>query len=583
MAERADERALLIYDDDCALCRIWVEAWRSETGDRVIYAPSREIAEKFPDIPRDRFRRSVQLIDVDGRRSEGAQAVFRVLAHAPGKGWLRKLYDAPFVAPVSEAVYRLAARHRGFFLNATRLLWGPKPSRPRYGLTVWIFLRALSLVYLVAFLSWLPQLPGLIGTGGILPAALPAAFYQIVALLGAAAALAAFAGRFVGPTLLAAWVLYLVVTSGAGEFAGFQWDRLLLETGFLALFLAPFRRTRVEDGRIEAPSTFVWLGRFLLFRVLFASGVAKLAYGDPSWRDLSAVARHLETQPLPTPLAWSAYHLPEGLLKAASFGTLAVELAVPFLFFMPRRLRLAGAAIAAAYLACVIATGNYAFFGWLALALCLLLLDDAVFERFLPKLKARRKSEPAVVGRFAAAVAAVLVVFGIAQTAAPVSPSMRSLAAAADALRVSGAYGLFPTVPASRQEVVIEGSMDGVEWKPYGFAHKPGDVKRAPSFVAPFQPRLDWHMWYAAVSPIEANPWFAPLVAGLLRGSEPVLALLGENPFPDAPPAYVRATLYRYRFTTPEERALDGAWWRAAMRIEYFPATSITAYPGGPR
>ena len=581
MADRADERALLIYDGDCAFCRLWVEAWREETGDRVIYAPSREIAEKFPDIPRAKYRRAVQLIDVDGRRLEGAQAVFRVLSHAPGRGWLIKLYEAPLVAPVSEWAYGLVSRHRAFFLRAAKLLWGPKITRPRYGLTSWIFLRALAIVYLAAFLSWLPQLPGLIGPDGILPAGASASIFQLAALLGASVSIAAFAGFFVGPMFVAAWILYFIVASAAGDFAAYQWDGLLLEAGFLAIFFAPFRAVLTEGGRSLASPIVVWLYRFLLFRVMFSSGIAKLLSGDPSWRNLTALTHHFETQPLPTPIAWSAHHLPAGLLKAGALGTIAIELVVPLLFFMPRRARFVGAAIAAAFQLSIIATGNYAFFNWLTLALCLMLLDDGAIERLVPRWKTKRKPEPAKDRRLSAAFAALVVVIGLAQMASPYLPVWRpaaALAAAASRLRVVNAYSMFGTVTASRQEVVIEGSADGIEWKTYGFRRKPGDVKRAPGFTAPFQPRLDWHMWFAAVAPPEANPWFARLMVRLLQGSDPVLALFAEDPFPDAPPAYVRATLYRYRFTTPEERKLDGAWWRAAMRVEYFPQTTLNSF-----
>jgi len=585
MNERAEERALLIYDDDCAFCRHWVEAWRAETGDRVIYAPSQEIARKFPEIPKTRYRRSIQLIDVDGRRYEGAQAAFRTLAHAPGKAWLNRLYEAPLVAPVAEWAYRLVARRRGFFLRATKLLWGARPARPRHGLTAWIFLRALSVTYLFAFLSWLPQLPGLIGPGGILPAGPNAAVFQFAALFGAAAAVAAFAGFLAGPMLAAAWVLYHIVANAAGDFAAFQWDGLLLEAGFLALFLAPFRRARVEDHRVAAPPTVVWLYRFLLFRLMFSSGLAKILHGDPSWKDLTAVGLHLETQPLPTPLAWHAHQLPAGILKAASFGTLVMELAVPFLFLLPRRARFVGAALTAAYQILIIATGNYAFFNWLALALCLMLLDDGAFERLFPSLKAGKRHEHVRSRGVATAAAALVVLVGLTQMAAPFLPGWRptiALASAAERLRLVNAYSMFATIETTREEIVVEGSSDGIEWKAYEFRHKPGDVKRAPEFVSPFQPRLDWHMWFAAVSPPEANPWFGRLMVRLLQGSDDVLALLRENPFPDAPPKYVRATLYRYRFTTPEERELDGAWWRSAMKVEYFPQMSLSSLPGGP-
>jgi len=584
MPDRAEERALLIYDGDCELCRTCVEACRSETGDRVIYAPAREIAEKFPDIPRSKYRRAVQIIDVDGRRYEGAQAAFRALAHGDGRGWLLRLYEAPLVAPISERVYRLVARYRGFFLRTIRLFWGPRFERPRYGLTAWVFLRALAAVYLFAFLSWLPQLPGLIGAEGISPAALPAAAYQLAALAGAAFSILAFAGYRLGAMFLGMWLAYFAVTRGAGDFAAFQWDSLLLEAGFLALFLAPFRGGRPEDGRIAAHPAVVWLYRFLLFRVLFSSGVAKLAYADVSWRNLTAFGHHLMTQPLPTPLAWYAYRLPEGVLKAATLGALVVELAVPFLFFLPRRPRLVGAAFAAAYELCLIATGNYAFLGWLTLALSLTLLDDAVFERLLPKLKTRKKAAPAPYRRLMPYVASACVVLGLTQMAAPYLPTWRPAAMLADAaarVRIVNAYSLFATVPLTREEIVVEGSDDGIEWKEYAFAHKPGDVKLAPGFVAPFQPRLDWHMWFAAVSPPDANPWFARLMVRLLQGSKPVLALFADDPFPDAPPTYVRARVYRYRFTTAEERKLDGAWWRRSMRTDYFPSMTLRSATGG--
>lgn len=585
MPERAEERALLIYDGDCAFCRHWVEAWRAETGDRVIYAPSQEIARKFPEIPKTKYRRSIQLIDVDGRRYEGAQAAFRTLAHAPGKGWLNRLYEAPLAAPVAEWAYRLVARRRGFFLRATKLLWGARPARPRHGLTAWIFLRALALVYLFAFLSWLPQLPGLIGPGGILPAGPNAAVFQFAALLGAAAAVSAFAGFLAGPMLFAAWVLYYIIANAAGDFAAFQWDGLLLEAGFLAIFLAPYRRARVEDHRVAASPIVIWLYRFLLFRLMFSSGLAKILHSDPSWKDLTAVGRHLETQPLPSPLAWHAHQLPAGILKAASFGTLVMELAVPFLFLLPRRARFVGAALTAVYQILIIATGSFAFFNWLALALCIMLLDDGAFERLFPALKSGKRHEHVRSRGVATAAAALVVLIGLTQMAAPFPPGWRpaaALASAAERLRLVNAYSMFATIEPIREEVVIEGSADGVEWRAYEFLHKPGDVKRAPRFASPFQPRLDWHMWFAAVAPPEANPWFGRLMVRLLQGSGDVLALLRENPFPDGPPKYVRATLYRYRFTTPEERKLDGAWWRSAMKVEYFPQMSLSSLPGGP-
>lgn len=586
MAERDDARALLIYDGDCALCRLWVDAWRAQTGDRVVYAPSQEITEKFPDIPRAKYRRAVQLIDADGRRYEAAEAVFRALAHAPGRGWLLRLYEAPLVGPIAEAAYRLVARHRGLFLRVTKLVWGPKPRRLRYGLVGRVFLQALSVIYLVAFLSWLPQLPGLVGAEGILPSAVPVGALQAAALLGAAVALLAFAGVILMPALLFAWLLYLLIVVQAGEFSAFQWDGLLLEAGFLAMFLAPFRSPAAGAGRVRTSLGVVWLYRFLLFRLFFSSGVLKLASGDPAWRTLDAVKIHLETQPLPTALAWHAHRLPDAVLKAGTLATLVAETVVPFLFLMPRRARLVGAGIAVALQIMKIMTGNVAFLDWLTLALCLFLLDDGVLERLVPRLATRKTVTPPEPRRAVAALATVVVALGLLRvmmTFLPVPGWPRAAADAAQRLGIVNGYGLFATMPASRSEVVIEGSMDGKDWKPYHLPHAPGDVKRAPTRIAPFQPRLDWHMWFAGLSEAEADPWFPRLMVRLLQGSKPVLALFAGNPFPEGAPKHVRATLYRYRFTTPEERALDGAWWRREMKVTYFPEMSLKDLStGGP-
>lgn len=608
-----DDRALLIYDGDCAFCRTWIVRWRAATGDRVMYATSQEIAERFPEIPHEKYRRAVQLIDADGARYEGAAAVFRSLSRAPGWSWLIRFYEAPLVAPVSEWAYRLIARHRGTAMRATRLLWGEDVAAPRYTLIARIFLQALAAVYFVAFVSLIPQLPGLVGEQGLLPAqgyldavsvragGLSAWFaptlawfgahagaLQFMAILGALAALLAFGGVLTGPSFLLMWALYLSLAVAGQDFMAFQWDSLLLEAGFLAIFLTPMRFSAKFASRVDASRTVVWLYRFLLFRLVFSSGVSKLVSGDRTWRNLTALSYHFETQPLPTALAWYAHRLPQVVLRAATFLTLAIEIAVPVLFLLPRRARVLGAAVAAALQLAIMATGNFAFFNWLTLALCLFLLDDGVLERVFPKLKALPAPAPTPPGRVrrwaVGAVATVSIVLGtthlLALVVRPPTPLLL-----ADALlapyRVVNGYGLFAVMTTQRLEIVIEGSEDGAHWKEYLLPHRPGDVKRAPGLVAPFQPRLDWQTWFAAFGADEERLWMRNLMIRLLQGSKPVLALFRENPFPAAPPAYVRATVYRYRFTTPQERKADGAWWRREMRVEYFPTMSASSFVGG--
>ncbi len=603
----AEERALVIYDGDCAFCRLWIDAWREETGDRVHFAPSQEIAKKFPDVPREKYARAVQLIDEDGTRYEGAEAVFRVLAKRPGRGWLIRVYEAPAVAPVTEWAYRLIARHRPLCLKLTRLLWGEKIERPRYGLTARIFLQALAVVYFVAFVSLLPQLPGLVGEQGMLPAASylsavhaqrgGAAYWlvptlawfnahagalQLMAIAGALLALLAFGGILLAPCFLLMWILYLSLVSVGQDFTAFQWDSLLLEAGFLAIFLVPFRRSVSYRSRLEASSIVMWLYRFLLFRLTFSSGAVKLLSGDRSWRNLSALSFHFETQPLPTALAWYADHLPSWILKLMTLGTLGIELIVPFLFLLPRRARRLGAAITVCFQLLLIATGNFAFFNWLTLALCLALLDDGWIERFWPYLAAKAHPDAALRParqKILAGLAVLMIALGLTHLVllfTPVPAPALALTVALEPFRISNDYGLFAVMTTSRPEIMIEGSNDGLAWRAYPWKWQPDDVKRAPGFVAPFQPRLDWQMWFAALGGSEQNPWTVNLALRLLQGSKPVLALFASNPFPDAPPRLLRMTLYTYRFTTPAERAKDGAWWRRELKTAYLPTFSLT-------
>ncbi len=183
-------------------------------------------------------------------------------------------------------------------------------------------------------------------------------------------------------------------------------------------------------------------------------------------------------------------------------------------------------------------------------------------------------------------LATLVVILGLTRLSAFFVAPPRILAlldTAVAPLRLVNGYGLFAVMTTHRQEIVIEGSDDDVTWKEYAFRDKPGDVKRAPRFIAPFQPRLDWQMWFAALGDAEQTPWFGDLMIRLLQGSRPVLALLKENPFPDAPPKYVRAIAYVYRFTTLDERRKDGAWWKRQMKVEYYPPTSLSSLTGGAR
>jgi hypothetical protein len=462
-----------------------------------------------------------------------------------------------------------------------------------------LFLRLLGGIYLIAFLSLGAQIDGLVGSRGILPAApflewvkgqvgargywlLPTlawidasdAFLRFLCFGGALLALLVILELAPSVSLFLCWAFYLSLVGVGQIFLGYQWDSLLLETGLLAVFLAPLG-LRPRPGALPSPVA-VWLLRFLLFRLMFSSGIVKLLSGDTTWRNLTALDFHYETQPLPTLLGWWAHQLPAGLQKLSTAGMFAIELFVPFLIFAPRRLRIAACGAFLFLQALIAATGNYTFFNLLAVALALLLLDDTA----LPKPKtdpapASGRPWPSFVIWPAAAVlglAAIAELFGNAGIG--LGP-LTALDRAIGPLRSVNSYGLFAVMTTTRPEIEVEGSDDGVTWRAYDFPYKAGDLGRAPRFVAPHQPRLDWQMWFAALGECRGNPWFVQFLERLLQGSPPVLRLLARNPFPDHPPRLIRARFWDYHFTTLSEHAATGNWWRREPQGLYCPVLSL--------
>jgi hypothetical protein len=354
---------------------------------------------------------------------------------------------------------------------------------------------------------------------------------------------------------------------------GYQWDALLLEAGFLAIFLGSSRM-------------LIWLFRWLLFRLMFLSGAVKLLSGDISWRSFTALPVHYESQPLPTPLAWYFYQLP-GWFHHFSVGVVFfVELFVPFLVFAPRRVRFFAAGCIAFLQIIIALTGNYAFFNILTIALCLFLLDDKFLSRLSPKALtawiANRDKHPRWPFFHKAVCRAVvtLVIFvsgyqllGIFAHAswAPAELAVRAVAP----FQIVNTYGLFAVMTTSRPEIIVEGSNDNQTWLAYEFKYKPGDLARRPAWVAPHQPRLDWQMWFAALGDYRSDPWTVQLMVKLLQGSPAVLRLFAKNPFPASPPRYVRALVYDYSFTTAAERRANGNWWRRELKGEYLPVLSL--------
>ena len=346
MAEDSVRRPLIVFDGDCSFCKACVAYGKCITGERVSYAPYQEVGSDYPQIPRKEFAAAVKLIQPDGEVLSGAHAVFSALATTPGKRWMLELYlRVPGAAPVSEVAYRAIANHRSFAYRVLKLLWGIPVEPASYQLASWLFLRLLGAIYLIAFASFGVQAAGLIGSRGILPVA--DFFPQVRQYLGAAAYwnLPSFLWfSWSDAAIKAVWIagvclstllmlglnwraarlllffLYLSLATASQVFLSFQWDALLLEAGFLAIFLG-------------SSSLVPWLFRWLLFRLMLLSGAVKLLSGDPSWRHFAALPVHYQTQPLPTFLAWYAYQLPAWFQHFSVGVVFFVELVVAFLHF----------------------------------------------------------------------------------------------------------------------------------------------------------------------------------------------------------------------------------------------------------
>ncbi len=652
-------KPLLLWDGECDFCRLWIERWKEITAGKIDYATYQEAAEYFPEISRDEFKHSMVFIEPDGTAFFAAEAVYRSLAYRPSRTWLAWSYDrVPGFAAISETAYKFVARHRGFGSAVTRLLWGKDVRPPTYFWARRWFLRALGVIYLIAFVSLWVQVDGLIGSDGMSPLNrfLPAvraqlgpdaytllptlcwldssnAFLHLLCGGGVAVSLLLIFGIAPALSLVALFVFYLSLTIAGQTFLSFQWDILLLETGFLSIFFAPWqlwpRRSSAEPAVSAAnnlrpagdtPAATVTIARprqqeppvsraglfllkFLLFKLMLMSGVVKLSSGDDSWglvnhslhwSALTALDYHYWSQPLPTVFSWWADNGPESFKHFSVAFCLVVEIVMPFFIWAPRRPRLIAAGLLI-FLQLVIAiTGNYCFFNLLTIALCLLLIDDQSLCRksaplplgtltALPAgLRSTRGALPQRLCSYASVVVVIVtlpinawLIFSAFKPEARPPRMLADIYGKLDAFRIVNGYGLFRVMTKDRCEIILEGSDDGMEWLPYEFKWKPGDVKRAPGWCTPHQPRLDWQMWFAALGTPQENPWIGGLIVRLLQGSHDVDRLLAHNPFPDKPPRYVRAMYYRYRFTTPSERRQTGAWWKRQELREYLPTVSL--------
>ncbi len=377
-------------------------------------------------------------------------------------------------------------------------------------------------------------------------------------------------GAVSAATWLVLWLLYLSFVNVGQVFYAFGWETMLLEAGFLAIFLG-------DDG--VAPSgVVILLFRWMLFRTMFGAGLIKIR-GDSCWRDLTCLYYHYETQPMPNPLSWFFHWLPKPVHRVGVLFNHFTELVVPFAYFAPAPLAAAAGLVTIFFHLWLAASGNFSFLGLLTIVLATSTLDDRILGRLAPAWRAAEIRPARARHYFVYALAALVLVLSVAPVANLLA-ARQVMNESYDPLHLVNSYGAFGSITRPRYEVVVEGTSaeepgPGAAWREYAFKGKPGDPKRRPPQVAPYHLRLDWLMWFCPFGPWYAQPWFANFVAKLLQNDTATLSLLAGNPFPDRPPRLVRALLYEYRFTTREERARTGDWWVRRLVGEYFPAVSL--------
>ena len=479
------------------------------------------------------------------------------------------------------------------------------PDRASYWLTRFLILRLLGLVYFVAFLSLARQVLPLIGHDGLLPLDLfvrdatarlgsPAAAFRRLpsvfwlghsdaallagAWLGTGLSLVVLAG-FANAILLAVlWALYMSFVHVGQDWYGYGWEIQLLETGFLAIFLCPLLDPRPFPRRAP-PVAVVWLYRWLIFRIMLGAGLIKLR-GDRCWRELTCLYWHYETQPIPNPLSRRLHFMPHWFQKGGVVFNHVTELVAPWFVFGPRLARHVAGTVMLLFQVFLILSGNLSFLNWLTIVPILACFDDRLLARVLPRALAARAAraagaaEPSGAQRIAVGV---LVAMVLVLSVAPVQnllSSRQAMNTSFDAFDLVNTSGAFGSVGRERREIVFEGTDDETvtpetRWREYDFKCKPGDPMRRPCVVSPYHYRLDWQIWFAAMSTAQHYPWTLHLVWKLLHGDPATLGLLATNPFPDAPPRWIRARLYRYAFAAPDDPS--GAWWKRTPIGDWLP------------
>jgi len=506
--------------------------------------------------------------------------------------------------------YTLWVKTKQVYNQQDMELLEPPPQReaPSYWLTRFVILRLLGLIYAIAFLIAINQILPLIGSQGLLPVGiylkqvsawlgsdgagfmrLPSLFWfwhsdtalLMVAWIGFLLSLIVVAGFANAPVLFILWALYMSFVHVGQEWYAYGWEIQLTETGFLAIFLCPLLDMR-PFPKYAPPLPIIFLFRWLIFRIMLGAGLIKIR-GDEIWRNSTALFYHFETQPIPGPLSRWFHFLPHAGLKVGVWFNHLAELIAPWFVFWPRVARHIAGVVIVIFQINIFLSGNLSFLNWLTIVPALACLDDGFWSKILPRRLVRKAhyaaensivSKPAL--RTAWFVTAVIGILSLKPIVNMLSPG-QVMNTSFDALDLVNTYGAFGTVGMERLNVVFEGTMsndttDKADWKPYIYKGLPVALDKQPPQVAPYQSRLDWQMWFAAMSTPDEYTWTYNLVWKLLHNDPRVVSLFASNPFPDRPPRYVRAVLYRYVFAEADNP--EGLWWNRERIDIWIPALS---------
>jgi lipase maturation factor 1 len=460
------------------------------------------------------------------------------------------------------------------------------------------FFKGLSVVYFISFLSLLSQADGLFSSNGIIPISsyitylkevlgddcylkVPTIFYvfsgdifiKLCISLGLLFSMLLFFGRSTLLCLTSLLILYISIVNVGQSFLSFQWDVLLIECGFIAVLMAPVRIGRKVFN--NSPAVFLtWALRVLLFRVMIASALVKWGSGDINWHNFTALDFHYWTQPLPHFISWYVDKLPSSIHKLSVILMFVIEAIIPFFIFLGRTPRRVAGYSFIALMVIIFCTGNYGYFNILIIVMCINLLnkssdeDTPLFEYNLNWLSKNIIPILLILLGLSLELSRFTPINFIQKSLAPISKSIQPY-------HLVNGYGLFANMTTSRREIIIEGSMDGNHWESYEFKFKPGNLKRAPQWVQPHQPRLDWQMWFASLSTYDRQAWYMNFLFRLLQNEQSVTSLLLTNPFKKNAPKYIRSQLFEYSFNSYDNWKMTGEWWSRKYIGAYAPTVEL--------